>query len=350
MMREPGIYIGLAEEDYFADDGLGSTAQKELALDPVEFQWKRRRKPVDEDTKATIWGHALHARALEGREAFEARFAVAPRKEDFPGVLDTVTDILKHAEKIGFKLPKKGKKDDLIARIRDADIDVPIWSEIEGIFEDDNREKTILTREVNDQIETAAQWMNKDNYLAPFMKDGTFIAGIPEVSIFVEYKGLRLRARIDRLFPHALLDLKSFRPRPNWRSAPEDINRVLGRILGGERYDLQAASYLNIWPLAKKLLDAGKVFGASDADMEILRSAFGREDLKWIWVLVKNTGAPQSFVRWFDLHSSVFKNALDEVLIGLDHCNSYTTVFGADSDWVPQHLADSMGDDEITIF
>lgn len=348
-MRECGIYLGLADDDYFEDEGLGSTDQKKLALDPVEYQWDKRRKTGDEDTKATLWGHALHARALEGRKAFESRFVVAPQQEfQEAGLLVSGDDLKSYCEKLGLK--KSGKKADLVARIREVDAVVPIWDEILADAEKANAGKAMIEAAIADQIETAAQWMQKDNYLAPLMRNGTFIEGIPEVSIFADYNGLRLRARIDRLFRHALLDLKSFRPRPGWRSANETIDRILGRIIGQERYDLQVAAYLHIWPLAKELFEAGKVFGATREEMDILAEAFSRDDLKWIWVLVKNTGAPQSFVREFEINSTVFKNALDEILIGLDACSSYRKVFGPDVDWIPQHNAGSLGDNDITIF
>lgn len=350
-MRELGIYVGMSDQEYFDDPGLGSTDQKDLALDPIEWNYLRRRKqPEDDDeTAATLWGSALHSRVLDGEKAFMERYLVAPQKTDFAGLLVTKPDLAARGKRLGLSLPTKLTKEEMIAEVRRRDKTTPIWDEIKADLEKKAEGKSVIEREVADQIDTAAQWMQADNELSKYMTGGTFTAGISELSIFAEIDGVRVRMRIDHLLPDTMIDVKSFRPLPGWTSIPEEQDWVLGCIIKNQNYLLQSASYIHTWIYAKKLFAAGKVFGASPRDMEILTAALGRDDgaMKWMWVLVKNSGAPQSFVRGLNTSGSPFSTAMGEVINGLDHYRSYRRVFGLDRDWIPQHASGAIDDQAI---
>jgi hypothetical protein len=346
---ELGIHFGLGEEAYFADKGLGSTAQKELAIDPIEYQYKRLHGAEKEDTASTLWGKALHARTIEGREAFESRFAAKPRKEDFKGLLVTIDDLRSYARAHDIKISGT-KKEDVIRSVRAADAVVPIWDEIIEDFEADAEGLHILPAEVAEQIETAARWMGRDKYVGPFMQDGTFNVGAPEVSIFAEVEGVRLRMRIDRLLPHAIVDLKSFRPLRGFNTRKESVDKHLGRVIAEMRHDLQGASYLRTWDAARELFKQGRVFNATPDDNELLRRAFTREDMKFVWVLVKNTGAPQTFVREWELAGHTLRNADNEIEIGLDDFRRYSAEFGPDADWAPDNQAGKLTDEDFPTY
>src|SRR3954470_13085174 len=103
---EPGIYFGMPDDVYFGDDSLGSTLLKNLALDPIEFQYERLHGGDKPETMALKWGSAIHCRALEGRASLNARFPVLPEISDYPGVLDTADDLKKHCASIGVKYGK----------------------------------------------------------------------------------------------------------------------------------------------------------------------------------------------------------------------------------------------------
>src|SRR3546814_9490787 len=73
------------------------------------------------------------------------------------------------------------------------------------------------------------------------MEDGTFIAVAPEVSIFYEDRGVRLKARFDRLLRHAIVDVKSFAPR-----SPGRIDGPSGsamKAVRNMRYDLRSEEH-----------------------------------------------------------------------------------------------------------
>jgi hypothetical protein len=348
-----GIHFTLPEEDYFADPGIGSSGMKRLATDAVEFQ-DNRLHGTEKETDSLLWGKALHARVLEGKATFEARFPVLPKREDYPDALDTMDELKAVCERHNLK--KSGSKAQLKGRIREVLNGVRFWDEI--IAEATSDEDAMpITSDIAEQIERAAQYMQRDPLLERFMLNGTFrprytdakgkerlSAG--EVAIFVEDQGVRLRAKIDRLFEHAKLDIKSFRPPVGWKVG-KSLDRVIGRVIANERYDLQAASYRKVWNLARPLFEAGQVFGANDEEKALLKAAFAREDMKWIWAFVKNAGAPQTVVREFQLNSFALRGAEDEIEHGLSEYRRYVAEFGPDKDWFPRHAAAVLTDEDF---
>src|SRR5215472_7457876 len=79
-----GVYLGLSEESYLRDVGLGSSDMKRLAYSPEDFWFESKMNPMweqDESTPAQKLGTAMHKMVLEGRQSFEGRYAPT----DFPG-------------------------------------------------------------------------------------------------------------------------------------------------------------------------------------------------------------------------------------------------------------------------
>jgi hypothetical protein len=339
-MIESGIHFGLPAKAYHADDALGSTSLKALAIDATEFQYERLHGE-EKDTAALTWGSALHARVLEGEDVFQKEFMVAPAKEDFPGALVTMADLRAHAQKMD--ISKLGRsKEDAVKAIRQFDGDVQIWDEIEEKFLESVGEKVVVTKKIVAEIEKAAKWMQADATIGPTMSDGTFAVGASEVSIFYEYEGIRLKARLDRLFPHAIVDVKSFRTMMRDR-----VTTGAMKAVARERYDLQAAAYIRAFEAARGLFKAGHVFGATERDMDLLKAAFAKESVKWIWVFVKNCGAPQPLVRELALDSFIFRGAGSEIERAIVAYKQLTEEFGADNDWSPRHEPEVWGDTDF---
>lgn len=348
----PGIYFGMPEQIYHNDPALGSHRLKEIVLDPVEYQHKRLHGGEERETMALKWGAAIHCRALEGRESFVERFPVAPVMSDYGDELLVTMDHLRsHAKLIGVKLGKT--KEEAIKAIRDFDTDVPIWDEIIAKFEAANQGKTIIPREALRQIEQACAWMQKDRYLGPVMEDGTLTAGASEVSIFYEDDGVRLKARIDHLLAHALIDMKSFRPIMAERVLPA-AKRAVSRM----RYDLQAATYIRALRAAADLYAQGRVYN-NPYDPSFLESVFtslaiANEDpthadaLKWVWVMIKASGAPQPVVAEFDLSSNIFRQAGVEVDEAINAYRQNVQQYGPESDWAPAFPVQRWGDGDFT--
>ena len=77
-LHEPGVYFGLTDDVYHADPALGSTDIKTLAFSPCDYWFKSPLNPERTDaepTPAQAFGSAVHKLVLEGRQAFESRYA-----------------------------------------------------------------------------------------------------------------------------------------------------------------------------------------------------------------------------------------------------------------------------------
>ncbi|MCW2195111.1 hypothetical protein AB7M45_007882 [Bradyrhizobium elkanii] len=348
---EPGIYFGVPEDKYHQDTSLGSTKLKELVIDPIEYQHGRLHGAEQKETFQLKWGRAIHCRALEGKQFLCERFPIAPSLTDYPKALVTMDHLREHAKKLG--LTKVGNTKALVATaIREFDQTIPIWDEIMARFETEHAGKTIIPREAIEHIERAVEWMQREPKLAPVMEDGTFTAGASEVSIFYEENGVRLKARIDHLLSHAVVDLKSFRP-----FLQERLREAAKKAISRMRYDLQAAAYIRALKVAAKLFDEGKVFDCpySPSFLESVFAALkvaerdpgSEEALKWVWVLIKASGAPQPVVAEFDLGSMIFRQAAVDIDDAIKNYRLYVEKFGLDQDWVPELPAEVWGDTDF---
>lgn len=343
IVHAPGIYFGMSDAEYFADQALGSTVIKELVLDPIEYQHDRLYKEEKEDTWALKWGHAIHCRVLEGKPSLDARFPVMPAKEDYEGLLDTMDDLRKHCADLGIKAGKT--KGETIIRIKEFDTKTPIWEEITALFDKSLEGRTALPKKAFKEIEQAAAWMQRDKYLAPVMENGTITAGASEVSIFYEDNGVRLKARIDHLLSHAVIDLKSFRP-----FFKERVERAAVKAIERQRYDIQCAAYIRALRAAADLYANDQVFNNPYGD-EFLAAVFdalGKGEMKWIWVLIKASGAPQPVVREFNLESMTFRNAQRDVEGAIQDYRRLRAEFGLDNDWVPDLPVEILSDEDFS--
>jgi hypothetical protein len=340
---KPGIYFGMPEDIYHDDPALGSTDLKELALDPIEYQYGRLHGEERTETFALKWGSAIHCRMLEGRAALAERFPVEPDKSDYPDLLDTMDDLRERCSSLGIK-PGRTKAE-AIANIRQWDPKVPIWEEIVAGFRTKAGNKTTLPRTALAEIERAVEWMQRDPYLAPVMEDGTMTAGASEVSIFYEDNGVRLKARIDHLLSHAIVDLKSFRP-----VFREQVKRAAVKAIERQRYDLQAASYVRAIQRAAELYSTGQVFSNPYGPefLDAVFSAVADGSMKWVWVLIKASGAPQPVVRELNLDSMIFRTASDSIERAIDDYRTYSKDFGPDSDWAPSLPAEVLSDEDFS--
>lgn len=339
VIHPPGIYFGMPDEEYHADLALGSSSIKALSVDPYEFQFDRLYGE-DKDTDALIFGSALHARILEGRAAFEAKFCSAFDKSQLKDALDTTADLKAFLEKHGQTGYSAKTKPLLIKHVRDIDQDVPIVEEIKAKWEADNGDKTPLNPKRWAQVETAARWVQRDPLLSAVMEDGTFSHGAPEVSIFYEDRGVRLKCRFDRLLRHAIVDLKSFAPR-----ATGKIEDIALRAIGSNRYHIQAADYIRGWQKARELFEAGMVFGDQPFPT-FLEECFDRQAPAWIWIMVKSVGAPQPLV--IDWQAKLaMRTAEETVEAAIDEYVRLRDLYGDDAEWPPMRPALTTGDADL---
>lgn len=339
ILHEPGIYFGLSDELYHADKALGSTDIKAIEVDPPEFQFDRLYGE-DKDTDALIFGSALHARVLEGRAAFEAKFCSEFDKSTLKDALDTSDDLKEWLGKYGQTGLSGKRKSGLIEMVQQIEPTQPIVDVIRAEWDKQNEGKTPLKPKRWAQVETAARWVQRDPLLSAVMEDGTFSHGAPEVSIFYEDRGVRLKARFDRLLRHAIVDLKSFAPRSTGR-----IEDLALRSIGQMRYHLQAAAYLRAWQRAKELFNEGRVFGEPPFG-SFLAECFDRDEPAWIWIMVKSTGAPQPLV--IEWQARLVKaRAAEQVEDAIETYIALRDQHGEFAEWPPMRPALTLTDSDL---
>lgn len=332
-----GIHFGVPDDVYFGQNALGSTDKKELAIDPVEWQFKRLHGE-DTNTRAKIWGSGLHARTLEGAYAFSSRFRAKPAKT--AETLVTIADMLDWLARRGEGIASNARKGEVIAKVRKIDPKALVWDDLIERFEKEVPEERRVDAEMIDEINLAAEWMQADPMISPIMKDGTFQHGSPELTIIYDVRGVRCRARLDYLIPGRMIDLKRYSP---WRNG--NPLKGITQAIGNFRYDLQAADYFSAYREGIKLAAAGKVFG-NEPYGGFVDQTFGTgEDPKWVWVFIKGEGAPQPRVVELPTELTVFKVAQDQIEGAIENYRKNVKTFGLDRDWAPIpgaiHLDDS---------
>lgn len=339
---EPGIYLDLPDDQYHSDSSFGSTSIKAMAVDIFEFQFDRLYGE-DKDTDALIFGSALHARMLEGRDAFQNRFCTDFDKAKYPKALVTADDLKKWLDSYGQKGLSGKNKSELAKAILDIDPSVEILDVLKAKHDKQHEGKQALKPKRWAQVEVAARWVQRDPLLSAVMEDGTFIAGAPEVSVFYVDRGVRLKARFDRLLRHAIVDVKSFAPR-----APGPIDGPNGsalKAINNMRYDIQAADYLRAWKFAKELYAQGLVFGNEPYE-GFLDECFARDEPKWIWIMVKSTGAPQPLViDWVAKFAKA--RAAEQVEDAIDTYIRLRDEYGDDQEWPPMRPAMTADDADL---
>jgi hypothetical protein len=330
------------EAEYHADKALGSSSIKALRVDPFEWQFDNLYGPEIE-SDAMDFGSGVHARILEGRAAFESKFCSEYDKTQSEGALDTATDIKTWLQSFGQAGLSGKTKPDLIKLALEIDPKVRIVDVLKAEWAAKNAGKTPLKPKRWAQIEVASRWVQRDPLLSAVMEDGTFVSGAPEVSIFYEDRGVRLKARFDRLMRHAIVDLKTFAPMGDGQIDGPRGTAV--RTIRRMKYHIQAAAYLRAWERAKELFTEGLVFG-DEPFPGFLEECFDRDEPKWIWIMVKSKGAPQPLV--VDWMAKAIKiQAAQDVEIAIQDYIDLSAEHGADQEWPPMRPAMTLEDSDL---
>ena len=141
---KPGIYDGCPDTDYHSAPGVSSSILKEMGRSPAHCRAKRDGDR-DKRTKALDTGIILHCAVLEP-ERFAREYALPPMRINYPNALATVEEMKSRCETEG--LPKTGKKDDLMARLREHDKHIELWDDILAEY----RENKILLSEADMEL------------------------------------------------------------------------------------------------------------------------------------------------------------------------------------------------------
>ena len=157
IVKKPGVYFDLSFADYLADPSLSASGIKDLLVAPETYYGRCAFNPEHErkETAALADGSAYHSRILEGRNAFDAEYAVAPNEADHPDAIIGGTALKAACSELG--LTKSGTVAELADRIASASPDAKIWLHFMRDFEAENAGKTFIKSELADKIERHAK-------------------------------------------------------------------------------------------------------------------------------------------------------------------------------------------------
>lgn len=349
-IRLPGIYFGLSEDEYHGAFALSSSGIKLVRSSPLDFWVRSCLNPnlalvlEDEaDTIAELYGRAFHKLALEGRDAFDAAFTVAPDKADHKDAVDTVAQLRPIIDQINQTLDKKdrikksGGKDDLIASVLLHRPHTKIWDAVVDAHAKIHEGKTFLKREMVHQVELAVAMIVRD----PNLKD-ILTGGMPEVSVFwyCQHTGVPCKARFDYLKPAELIDAKTFYD-GNMRPVDEAVDREINL----RRYAAQVAWYLEAATYLAPLIRAGRVFG--HVEKGFLDSLLKHKGKRFRLLLSRKGPAPVARARWLSSELGVLELAKAKNERAREIFAHYLTEYGADM-WVDSQPTSDMTDDQFS--
>lgn len=333
-IMEPGVYFGLAEDEYHAAFALSASGIKHLRVSPLDFWVRSPLNPnpdaeTDADTFAKMLGRAYHKRIVEGREAFAAAYAPEISRDDYPGALVTIEDLKAALTERGAK--PKGRKDELIEQLLSLDPAAKIWEAIREGYEAEHEGKSFLPPRNIEKIEIAAAMIEKHPHLSK-----AFTGGAPEVSIFWNADAeledgkryqVPMKCRVDYLKPKAIVELKTF---GNPHERP--IDRAIASAFAGRRYHIAAALYCEGVAQVPGLIKNERVFGR--ADDALLEALAKRHEMTYFMVWQATGCAPVARGMVFPTASLVFGVGETEVRAAKEKFAACVRAYGYETPWL----------------
>jgi hypothetical protein len=285
-----GAHIGLPHKEYFEQNALGSSDW--IALDQRGLGWwwkskhnKHRRLP--KSTPAQTYGSALHSIILEGVEAYERAYAVQPTKSDFPDLVDTIDEMRDRLTEEGFNVPPKSRFDRAgwAAQMLDLAPHIPCWHNILEDFAaevgDRERIDSIEDYELRFLREMAISEDRNDNAeVRRLLADNADHPPLAELSVFATIDGIRRRWRFDRLFPAAIIDLKSLGA---WSGRP--LTWEAGDVIAKRRWAIQRADYgIHGRRELFRAVNEGRLYGGTLEQRRYLERIVAEEEVECLFL------------------------------------------------------------------
>lgn len=359
-----GVYIGLPDHIYFQQGALGSSDLKYLWDDKTAdgWWWRSPNNPyyVRPKRNALEFGSALHCLALEGEEAYQARYYVMPSKAQFTDLIETVED-LKSALKASDAPPSvmKGKKSDLVEAVKTYAPHRHIWDDIVAKAERKANGKMVLPADIDHQVRVMVGAGMK-NELARGMFTAEGGVRVTELSVFwTTASGTRLRFRFDSLLPQANTDLKSI---DAWRPG-ESLEEAAGKAIGNNHLDIQAALSFTARRAMYGFINAGDVHiwpeqqpGATDPEKvkawlqrfpgEAPLDAGNHPGWNWLWLFFQKPTmdgrAPTLLPVWMRFGGLDHADGIAKAMLGIANYEDRVRRFGLSEPWAcaldPHHL------------
>lgn len=291
-----GVYIGLTERVYFAQNRLGSSDLMKLSKHKQGWWWQSRWNPdrKQDQTEAQNYGSALHKIMLEGMGAYTGTFLVEPDPLDFPDAVSTIPQMKAALIEGGFDLKGTSsyKADDWAEAMTLQLPAVPVWPNIMADF----RKRQILRDAAGEAIGLKPSVSAVEDRMLRVMYDaamgedeirgmlgaGQDVPTLAELSFFWHDRwGTPRRARFDSPVPTFTLDLKSL---GNWQG--RELEHSLGDHILREQYDVQCGDQHE----ARKIMHAmvaqqgdAVITGGTEEQRAWLK-AIAERNLPWDWV------------------------------------------------------------------
>lgn len=332
MNIEPGIYLDMTDEEYFAQRALGSTDMKALFLDAESWWWEMhpdsplRPEETPDDLKrrndARRVGQATHACLLEGLSAYESRFAVMPERSDHPDALSTMDELKDWLRQRELKVG--GSRQDLIDRVLEEDPAAPIW---DAIVDQALAGRQVMYRKEDLRLRLTRHIIESNSELMDELNPG-----LSEVAVFWLDPITRKmhRAKFDRASVKMPWDLKTFTRRRSVKPRTGALRRATD-----EQWNIQAAHYWEAWDLLPEL----PVVGGSHerrATMAAIQAAIsaGQTSNHFGWLFIPNNGAPAPIpmrLNRFGLITQEGENRLKEAK---ENYRAWARIYGDDTPWI----------------
>ena len=295
-IHEPGVYLDLPEDEYHSDPSFSASGVKLITVSPLDF-WVN--SPLNPDRKengseAKDLGKAYHKMILEGPEAFEDTYAVAPSKEDYPDALDGGDALKARCKELG--LPASGTIAAMCDRIIDADPDAILWPDIKAAFDAENEGRLTMTKD---------QWRGMKLVQAVMARvdsaKDVLTGGVSEVSIFWrdhDFGGIPMKARMDKLRVADIIDLKTF-----GNIMSKEVVSAVANEIARNRYYIQPPFYRRALLRARQMFrnagDEMLIGGSETARSEAIQALVAESPPKFWFVFVQTGGIPNIIVREF---------------------------------------------------
>lgn len=340
-LHEPGIYLDLDMQAYIDDPAISGSGLKKLLTSPADFKWELpKRNPLftPAETDARLLGTLVHCAVLEGMEAFEHRYFVAPElDDDDPRVIRTADHAKNWLTERGEK--KTGLKAELFERVRAcaevmkldgaADATLPVFLDdlIASLTAQGNGRRVKIKQRDFDYVAQVVTVVRAWPKVADMLK-----GGLAEVSVFWVDNGVRFKARLDYLTALSLIDVKKFGQPPGRGTS---LQGYLQQEAIRYSYDIQAVHNRRAAMQIPLLLKRG-LASASGADasarLETL-SAIGAAILEeppvfhWLWL--RTPGPPQGGLMDFHHETKRWEHCEFEIdQIALENLRRYRKVCG----------------------
>lgn len=339
MIHAPGIYFGMTNEEYQADESLGSGDHKALLANPVQWQFKRlrelrdtlgigetelERKRKDEGAVGKAFGDVIHTALLEP-DTFEDRYYVEPPVP--AGYLDTIDDLKEALEPLGRVLHRAAKRIEYVMEARKLGLPlIEDWKAQQLMAAEGKQPLSPRWNATRLLIQRIVE-QPSEHYGGKSQREAILTGGQPEVSIFWVQDGVPLKCRFDYLRIKAVIDAKTYAAREGEPSLASFLSAVKRYA-----YDLQAAHYLEGRAQIAAAVAEERVFGEHDPAWLAKVAAFPAENVTWTWLAVQTVGMPEIDV--LEFRASMLLDAAGvQLREARREYQAHVETYGADEPW-----------------